>query len=166
MKFVLSVLVVFIAGVQSVYGCENPKVEYGLYTHHLVSDRQKVNEVNEFIGVQCGGWQFATFQNSYKGFSEDYDATTFALGYSFDVTRNFNMSVGVFTGYKEKIEFMPKQIYIGVGDLIWYRAPQVLVWGDQLVPHSVAQDHRWSESVALGARLHGEVFSMSLVTRW
>jgi hypothetical protein len=157
LKFV--VFIVLLVLVQIVWACENPRVEYGLYTHHVISDRHEVNEVNEMLGIQCGGWQLATFQNSYKGTEVGYDATTYAVGYSLEFGRNINVGAGVFTGYKDKAAQMPEFIHTGLGDLIWYIAPQVVVWGDQVGIKSLS-------GIGVGARLHGEVFSMSLVSKW
>jgi hypothetical protein len=159
MKFVLSVLVVFMTGVQGVQAAcqKDTEVEMGVYTQHLSGDRSKYNEFNEFLGVSVNCWQFAKFLNSHHD-EVEFDGNSVAIGYTIG-SHYVSASLGVIHGYGEYAENF-KTNRIGNTGLIWYFVPEVTVWDDyDLLPFSEYM------TVGVRGRLFGDVVSITLVFR-
>ena len=159
-KILVGVIVAIAIMWVPVEACERVKVEYGVYTQHLSSDRYSLNEYNEFLGVQCDWIQFSKFTNSYH-------LPSHSIGVSVQ-SDWVGMGVGVIHGYGEYLQYFPEWMYRG--DLLYYFAPEINV-GVGNVSKALGLSSQWLknegiEDVMLVGRLFGEVVSVSLAVVW
>lgn len=155
-KFTLGVFLAIAIMWVPVEACENIRVEYGLYTHHLESDRHNLNEYNEFFGVQCNYLQLSKFKNSYN-------LESHSVGISIN-TDFFGIGAGVIHGYGEYLKYFPEWMY--KEDLLFYLAPEINI-GVNNVSKTLGLSSQWLknegiEDIMLVGRLFGEVVSVSL----
>lgn len=164
MREIMLVMAILIS---SAVSAENFTIEVGLASFHPFdpSPAQPWNSNNQFIGVQVGNVQFATFLNSYHGwtvYGEDFNGRSFAVGYSYPFNDNFSLDLGLINGYGETVKYI--ETPLKVGDNLMYVAPVVTVWGSDL--NRLGVGHPWLNNIGLKFRAFGVVPVISAVVRF
>jgi hypothetical protein len=131
----VSIAIINIASAKSL------EFEFGLYTHHLVSDSESLNESNDFISAGVNGYSAGTFVNSLGNRS-------YAVGYRHEFNPYIGLSFGGIYGYNQD-EFINDMLWLG--PWLMYLAPDV--------------QYMATESLGLRVRLFGEVVSLVAVVR-
>lgn len=142
------------------------QLEVGLATFHPFHRSAPYNEDNQFIGVQVGNIQFATFLNSYHGWminGEEFDGRSFAVGYSYPFNDNFSLDVGLINGYGDAIKYDMSRA-ISVSGNVLYIAPSLTVWGEDLGKLGVG--HPWLDNLGIKFRAFGIVPVVSFVIKF